>query len=49
MQRLGMTQAQVAAQFGVSQKTADRHIAVLEVDLRPPLVRAVPSEQGVDR
>ncbi len=37
-----MTQAQVAARFGVSQKTVGRYLGLLGVEMRPPLVRAVP-------
>lgn len=44
MYRSGMTQAQVAAEFGVSQKTVGRYLTLLSVRMRPPLVRAVPSE-----
>ena len=43
MYRSGMTQAQVAAEFGVDQKTAGRYLGLLGVKMRPQLVRAVPS------
>jgi hypothetical protein len=44
MYRSGMTQAQVAAAFGVSQKTAGRYLSLLGVKARPRLARTVPSE-----
>jgi hypothetical protein len=42
--RSGMTQAQVAARFGVSQKTTGRYLRLLGVQMPPPLVSAAPSD-----
>lgn len=42
--RSGMTQAQVAARFGISKKIAARYLGLLGVDMWPPLPRAVPSD-----
>jgi DNA-binding transcriptional regulator LsrR (DeoR family) len=44
MYRSGMTQAQIAAEFGVSQKTAGRYLHLVEVGIRPPLTRSAPSK-----
>jgi DNA-binding transcriptional regulator LsrR (DeoR family) len=44
MYHSGMTQMQVAARFGVSQKTAGRYLGLLGVQMQQPLIRAAPSE-----
>jgi hypothetical protein len=44
MYRSGMTQAQIGNRFGVSQKTAGHYLRLLGVEMRPPLVKAVPSD-----
>jgi hypothetical protein len=43
MYRSGMTQTQVAAKFGVSQKTAGRYLHLLGVRMRSPLIPSTPS------
>jgi DNA-binding transcriptional regulator LsrR (DeoR family) len=43
MYRSGMPQTQVAAKFGVSQKTAGRYLHLLGVRMRSPLISSTPS------
>lgn len=43
MYRSGMTQAQIATHFGISQRTAGRCLHLLGVAMRPSLVAAVAS------
>jgi DNA-binding transcriptional regulator LsrR (DeoR family) len=43
MYRSGMTQTQVAAKFGVSQKTVGRYLHLLGVQMWSPLMPSTPS------